>query len=189
MTDEPKKPMTATEFAEKHRELKFVKGGRLYFDGGLLPGDDEISLMRPRKPTFPATVEYVVPKDDPRGRMHRHGEAVTGRWSGRRFTMQISVQDKMTPEIKKFRDQLRFYQLRAYYGERIAFLLTSRDRRQRKRGARLRDKLFGWGRNWSELEAKAMVASFRESMEGAKLAAFWNTELGEPYDPERYRKD
>ena len=188
MTDETEKPMTVTEFVEKHRELKFAKGGRLYFDHALLPGDDEINLMRPRKSSFPATAEYIVPNDHPLARMHRVGSE-TGRFSGRSFVMQVKLTDKMTPEVKKFRDQLRFYQLRAYYGERIAFLLTSKDRRQRKRGARLRDKKMIWGLNLTELEARVMVPNFRESMEGAKLAAFWNTELGEPYDPERYRKD
>lgn len=170
----------------------FPKGGRLYFDGGLLPGDDEISLMRPRKPTFPAEVEYVVPKDDPRARMHRPAGTVTGRFSGKaipQFVMQISVQDKVTPEFKRIRDVLQYQQYRVYYGERIAKLLTSKDRRQRKRGARLRDKKFSFGMNLSEAEARIMVQNFRESMDGAKLAAFWNTELGEPYDSARYRKD
>lgn len=190
MTDEPKKPMTATEFVEKHRELKFAKGGRLYFPD--FPAGDEINLMMPRKPTFPATVEYVVPKDDPRARMHRPAGTVTGRFSGKdipRFVMQISVQDRVTPEFKRVWDVLQYQQYRVYYGERIAKLLTSRDRRQRKRGARLRDKKFSFGWNLSDAEARVMVQNFRESMEGAKLAAFWDTELGEPYDPTRYRKD
>lgn len=170
----------------------FPKGGRLYFDGGLLPGDDEISLMRPRKPTFPAEIEYVVPKDDPRARMHRPVGTVTGRFSGKaipQFVMQISMKDKVTPEFKRIRDVLQYQQYRVYYGERIAKLLTSKDRRQRKRGARLRAKKFSLGMNLSGTEARVMVQNFRDSMDGAKLAAFWNTELGEPYDPARYRKD
>lgn len=179
MTDEPKKPMTATEFVERNRELKFAKGGRIHFPSPL--GDEIIAALS-------GPHETIIP----RGRLHRPAGTVTGRFSGKaipQFVMQISVQDKVTPEFKRIRDVLQYQQYRVYYGERIAKLLTSRDRRQRKRGARLRDKKFSFGWNLSDTEARVMVQNFRESMEGAKLAAFWNTELGEPYDPERYRKD
>lgn len=179
MTDEPKKPMTATEFVEKHRELKFAKGGYVHFPK---PLTDEIVavLSEPQ--------EFIMPH----GRLHRPAGTVTGRFSGKaipQFVMQISVKDKVTPEFKRIRDVLQYQQYRVYYGERIAKLLTSKDRRQRKRGARLRAKKFSFGMNLSDAEARVMVQNFRESMDGAKLAAFWNTELGEPYDPARYRKD
>lgn len=188
MTDEPKKPMTATEFVEKHRELKFAKGGRLYFDGGLLPGDDEINLMRVRERTFNGP-EVVLPKDHPlASRMHRYGDPVTGRFGSRpTFMMTIRAVDRMTQGFRAGTDAIRRLSDTMYYGPRIAKLLHSTDPRQRKRGKRLRDKRMAWGTNWTELEARALVDDFRQ--EYPDLKRFWNTELGEPYDPERYRKD
>lgn len=193
MTDEPKKPVIRFE------------------DAATMPGDDEIDLRRERVSTFakggvlyfpkawpPAmarlidSAEYVVPKDDPRARMHRPAGTVTGRFSGKaipQFVMQISMSDKISPEFAKIRRTLKVLQDSAYYGKRIATLIHSTDPRQRKRGKRLRDTRFAFGTNWSETEARMMVQAYRDSVEGAKLAAFWNTQLGEPYDPERYRKD
>jgi hypothetical protein len=183
MTDEPKKPMTATEFVERNRELKFAKGGYLHFPQ---------PWQKDALAALTDGVEYVVPKDDPRARMHRHEGTVTGRWSGKaipQFVMQISMQDKVTPEFVRIRDILKRHQYVMYYGTRIADLLMSKDPRQRKRGNRLKDKRRTFGLNLGEAEARMMVERHRQSVEGAKLKAFWNTELGEPWDPTRYRKD
>lgn len=145
---------------------------------------DEIKMLTDQR----SAKEIVMP----RGRLHWPVGTVTGRFSGStepRFKVYLSLKDNISPEIKRVRDQLRFYQLSAYYGERIAFLLTSSDRRQRKRGARLRDKRLSFCWWMSEAEARTKVQKFRESMEGAKMASFWDTELGMPYDTTRYRKD
>lgn len=170
------------KWADENRRI-VAPSGRLVFPD--FPVGGEIDLKRHRQPTFDPP-EFIVPKDDPRGRMIRHGET-TGRWSGRSFVMQVKLTDEVTPGVKKVRDQLRFYQSRAYYGERIATLLHSTDPRQRKRGKRLRDQRFSFGRNLSELEARVLVGQFRDVY--PDLKAFYDTQLGEPWDPTRYRKD
>jgi len=181
MTDE-KKPMTATEFVERNRELKFAKGGRLYFDGGLLPGDDEINLMRVRESTFHGP-EVVLPKDHPlASRMHRATENLT-----QAFVCTIKATDQVSGPMRKLMKQIEHTSFAAYYGRRIADLLTSDDPRQRKRGRRLRDQRFRVGRNFTRGEALALRDAFRDRH--PELKSFWHDNLGEPYDPERYRKD
>lgn len=101
-----------------------------------------------------------------------------------KHVIQIKVVDKATASFRQFDKQLRHMQNVVWHGERIANLLASKDPRQRKRGQRLRDQ-----RNPAIFQARVDVQKFRETVDGAKLKAFWNTQLGEPYDPSRYRKD
>lgn len=161
--------------------------GRLVFPD--FPAGDEIDLRRHRQPTFDPP-EFVVSNDDPRAsRMHRPAGTVTGRFSGGqvpRFVMQMSVDNRATPEFLRIQRTLKIYRDTAYYGKRIATLLHSTDPRQRKRGRRLRDQRFSFGLNFRGVEER-MLAHYRAMHPG--IADFWKTNLGEPWDPTRYRKD
>ena len=79
---------------------------------------DEIKMLTDQR----SAKEIVMP----RGRLHWPVGTVTGRFSSStepRFKVFLSLKDHMPPDVKRIRDQLRFYQLTAYYGARIAFLV------------------------------------------------------------------
>lgn len=63
-------------------------------------------------------------------------------------------------------------------GDRITYLMQSRDPRQRKRGARLALKAF-----------RRVFGVTPSNWDGKSGLNFYDTPLGEPYDPSRYRKD
>lgn len=144
------------------RDHRILGPGRLYFDGG---------FIKPR--TLGKTETGAIQYDE------EIMDALVNK-----HVIQIKVVDKASASFRQFDKQLRHMQNVVYYGERIANLLASKDPRQRKRGRRLRDQ-----RNPAIFQARVDVQKFRETVDGAKLKAFWNTQLGEPYDPSRYRKD
>lgn len=141
--------------------------GRLYFDGGLLK---------------PRDLGEVIPAVEPRGeeiRLLRPREPT--------FRVEIKVTDEVSEPMRKLMKASERMFIAAYFGRRIADLLTSDDPRQRKRGRRLRDQKFRFRHRFTVAEAEALRDAFRDRH--PDLKSFWNTQLGEPYDPERYRKD
>lgn len=141
--------------------------GRLYFTGGLLK---------------PRDMGEVIPALEPRGeeiRLLQPREPT--------FRVEIKVTDRVSGYMRDLMRQTERAFIAAYFGPRIADLLTSDDPRQRKRGRRLRDKKFRFRHRFTVAEAEAFRDAFRDRH--PDLKSFWNTQLGEPYDPERYRKD
>lgn len=140
--------------------------GRLYFTGGLLK---------------PRDIGKVIPAFEPRGeeiRLLKPREPT--------FRVEVKVTDEISGPMRKLMRETERVFIAAYFGRRIADLLTSDDPRRRKRGRRLRDQKFRV-RHLTGVEAEAFRDAFRERH--PDLKSFWNTNLGEPYDPERYRKD
>lgn len=194
-------------------EKKLTPTGRLYFDGGIikprslgktsqmpfLPKQAEQDLLLSGEAFVDGEGRRVNPVmvgidfsrvEDRVARMYRLPREAMEE-TRKSFVCTIKVTDNATAGFNRLRDQLKFYQLRVYYGDRIAMLLSSGDRRQRKRGERLKcqqdRRLWDVGYNLTERQAKELVDSYREAYPDVRK--FWNTNLGEPYDPERYRKD
>lgn len=75
---------------------------------------------------------------------YHNGGTVTGRWSGRNIIpAKLPAQRPATPRLVAPQTDWRPIELviaKGFYGDRIAALLLSLDRRQRKRGARLAAK-------------------------------------------------
>lgn len=77
---------------------------------------------------------------------YHKGGTVTGRWSGRNIIpARLPAQRPETPRLVAPQTDWRPIELviaKGFYGDRIATLLLSLDRRQRKRGARLAAKKY-----------------------------------------------
>lgn len=178
------KTLMVTEFAEQNRELKpgtltgRYKGDRVY------PLMHNFPVMLPRdEAVVPLGTDFIQAQS----RLHRPVEAIS-----KVFTIQIKAVDGLTRSLNKVSKQLRYNQLAAHYGSRIATLMTSDDPRQRKRGKRLHQKRIGglfarYCRSSSYQEAKESLDRFRSTF--PEIRDFWNTKLGEIYTPEKYRKD
>lgn len=174
MSDE-KKTQSVLEWAKENGTIT----GRI----PLLPPGDEIRLI----PLDGA--EAIVPRF-PRGRAY-FPDLIRNKPIDLRHERKKNFHvDMALVGARDFTRAMRRVSLAVYYGNRIATLLTSDDPRQRKRGARLRqqrsDRLLAGWTDWTGIEER--VLSWYDPPE-TDLRKFYNAQLGEPYDPERYRKD
>jgi hypothetical protein len=145
--------------------------GRLYFTGGLAKPRD-LGILIPHVPALDVDDEISLMKvREPT------------------FRVEVKVTDRVSAQMQKAMGSVNHMIYASYFGRRIADLLTSADPRQRKRGRRLREQMLArqMTLRFTREQAEAYLADYRR--EFPDLRRFYNTQLGETYDPERYRKD
>lgn len=170
-------------------DKKFLTPTGRFYSGGLLPRPHNIPAILPAPETvIPVGIDFAKTEQAVARYFRVPRDMLEETRSS--FVVQIKVVDQASASLKRLRNQLKYYQLAVYYGHRIAFLLSSADPRQRKRGKRLRAKKDGglWdvGYNLTDYQAKALAEKYRERYPDVRK--FWETNLGEPWDPSRYRK-
>jgi hypothetical protein len=191
--------------------LEWALRNRFFYSGGTLTGrwrKDWTPHLHP----FPRQEEVVIPHDigkTLRDRLHAKMKLpmylLYAREGTQSFVEAVQQMEYSTERAKAAMGQFRtgatwleewslLGLMKRKQAERVRYLLTG-DKRQKKRGKRLlaafRKTLTGrpikW--HWPLDETELLDDADRVNLSRPRLSSIWNTELGTPYNPDRYHKD